>query len=93
MSTINGIWHVLNFVAPMIVVGALMALSTKTLWRRELRSVPIVRLAGFASAAACMGYAGAVAWLGREGAVVTYAVMLISTALAVGWVSMRARPD
>lgn len=93
MSTIDGLWHVLNFVAPMFIVGALVALSAKMFWRRELRTVPIGRLAGFASAGACIGYAGAVVWLGRDGAIAAYAVMLISTALTVGWVAARARPD
>jgi hypothetical protein len=87
------LWHGLNFVAPMFVVGALMALAAKILWRRALRATPIGRLAGFAITGAFVGYACSVAWLGRDGAISTYAVMLVSTALTVAWVSMRSGFD
>lgn len=93
MSTIDALWHALNFVAPMAVVGALVALAAKLIWRRSPRSTPLVRLALFGGAGALVGYVGAVAWLGRDGAVVAYAAMLSCAALTVGWCSLRSRLD
>lgn len=93
MSPSDVLWHGLNFVAPMFIVGTFMALAAKLLWGHALRTTPLVRLAFFANAGACIGYTGAVAWLGRDGAIAAYAVMLISTALTVGWVSLRSRLD
>jgi hypothetical protein len=92
MSTIDAVWHVLNFIAPMFVIGTLMTVSAKVIWRRSLRSTSYLRLASFASAGAVVGYGVALAWLGRDGTIAAYAVMVITAALAVGWVLMRSTP-
>lgn len=93
LSTSDVLWHGLNFVAPMFFVGTLMALAAKMLWGRALRATPVVRLVCFGNAGACIGYTCTVAWLDRDGAIAAYAAMLISTALAIGWVSTRSRLD
>lgn len=92
MSTIDALWHLLDFVAPMFVVGTLTALSARLVWRRSLRSTPVLRLASFATAGAVVGYVVALAWLGRDGSVTAYAAMVIAAALTVGWVLMRSSP-
>lgn len=91
MSPTDALWHALNFFAPMLAVGALVALLAKTFWRGALRATSSVRLVVVGSAAASISYGGAVAWFARDGAMAAYAVMLISTALAVGWVVVRSR--
>ncbi|MBS0449207.1 MAG: hypothetical protein JSR59_25075 [Proteobacteria bacterium] len=84
-------WHVLNFFAPALGLGAIAASFAKLVWRRELRAVRWPRLVlAAAGAAALVLMAGLVAF-GRDGRMATYAGMVIATALALWWTGFAAR--
>jgi hypothetical protein len=45
MGPIDALWHLLNFIAPALAVGALSAALVKLAWRRELAGARWSRLA------------------------------------------------
>lgn len=91
MSPLDGLWHLLNFFAPAVFVGAASAAAAKLLWRRELAAVGWRRLAGWASGAGALALAGGLVVTGRDGRMGTYAAMVLATALALWWAGFVRR--
>ena len=91
MSPLDGLWHMLNLVAPALVTGCLAALMAKTTWRRELRSITLGRLSMVTVACTSLGFAVSVALLGRDGMIASYAIMVLTGALSLWWHLIRAR--
>ena len=90
MGPIAAFWHVLDFFVPALGTGVLAAALAKLLWRRELKAMRWVRLAGWACASgAAVLVAGLVA-VGRDGAMATYAPMVGACAGALWWVGFGA---
>jgi hypothetical protein len=83
------VWHLLNFLAPAVGLGALSAALAKFVWRRDLRSVTWLRLALWSSAAAILALVGGLVVLGRDGKIASYAVMVLASALALWWTGFR----
>jgi hypothetical protein len=86
------VWHLLNFLAPAVGLGALSAALAKFVWRRDLRAVTWLRLALWSSAAAMLALVGGLVVLGRDGKIASYAVMVLASALALWWTGFR-RPS
>ena len=85
MGPLDALWHVGNLFLPALALGALAAALAKLLWRRDLASVPWVRLAGPASAScAAVALTGLVLG-GRDGRMATYAAMVAVCALTLWW--------
>lgn len=94
MGPIDALWHLLNFVAPALAVGALAAGLAKLLWRRELAGAPWTRLAAWAAAAGVIALVAALLLFGRDGTVAGYALLVAACALALWWrgfVAVRGR--
>lgn len=91
MGPIDGLWHLLNFFAPAVFVGAVGAAAAKLLWRRELAAVGWRRLAGWASAAAALALVGGLVVGGRDGRMATYGAMVLASALALWWAGFVRR--
>jgi hypothetical protein len=86
LGPVDAFWHLLNFFAPALGVGLLASGLAKLLWRRELKGVAWMRLAGWAAAAcAAVLIAGLVAF-GHDGKMATYAAMVTVCALTLWWV-------
>jgi hypothetical protein len=91
MGPLDGLWHLLNFLAPALFVGAASAGAAKLAWRRELRGVRWRRLAGWSSAAAALALAGGLVGFGRDGRMATYAAMVVAVAVALWWAGFAGR--
>jgi len=85
MGPLDAFWHLVNFFAPALSVGALGAAAAKLLWRRELAGVGWMRLAGWASAAGAAVLAGGLVGFGRDGKMATYGLMVAACAVALWW--------
>jgi hypothetical protein len=77
--------HLMNFVLPALLLGFVAAALTKLIGPRRLRTVPLLRLGGWASAAALLALVGGLLMTGRDGAMATYAAMVVACAAALGW--------
>lgn len=85
MGPIDALWHLLNFFAPALVVGALAAALVKLLWRRELAGARWARLAVWACAGGAAASTAALLLFGRDGTVAGYALLVAASALALWW--------
>jgi hypothetical protein len=80
--------HLANFVMPALGVGLIAALLGKLLWRGQLRGVPLLKLAGWASVAGVAALVAGLVVFGRDGKMATYGAMVLACALALlvaGW--------
>lgn len=89
MQFATAFWHIANFFAPALGTGLIAASLTKIFWRRELKAVRWLRLAGWAS-----GSMAIVSMLGlfvfeHDGKMITYAAMTVACALALWWAGFR----
>lgn len=89
MTFSNGVWHLLGFALPALVVAGLTALLAKWLWRAEFRAVGLVRLGAVCCVSSVLGFACSIAWLGQDGRMVAYAAMVLCCALSTWWVARR----
>ena len=85
MDPLDALWHLMNLLLPAAGVGLMAASLAKWVWRRELRSVPWTRLAFSASGAAAVCLLLGLLVLGRDGRMLTYALLVLATALALWW--------
>ena len=85
MDPLDALWHLLNFWAPAVGVGALAAALCKLMWRRELAGVRWRRLALAGSLAAAVALLAGLVLTGRDGRMATYAAMVAACALALWW--------
>jgi hypothetical protein len=77
-------WHLANFVAPALGVGALSALLCKAFWRRALARTPWFTLAWQSAAAGLAVLVAGLAVTGHDGRLATYAALVVACAL-VAW--------
>ena len=85
MSPLDALNHVVNFLLPALVVGALAAALAKLAWRRELHGVRWRALAAWAAGAGVLASAAGLAVAGRDGAMATYTALVAAVALALWW--------
>jgi hypothetical protein len=85
MGPIDVFWHLLNLFVPALGLGALAAVASKLLWRRETRALPWWRLALGASAAAAAATVGGLLWFGQDGRIASYGAMVVAAALSLWW--------
>ena len=91
MTALDALIHLLNFVLPALLLGAVAAVLTKLVWLRALQAVPLLRLAVWASAAAALALVGGLVLTGRDGAMATYGAMVLACAAALGWAGWGRR--
>ncbi|MCI1192481.1 hypothetical protein MOJ79_11565 [Calidifontimicrobium sp. SYSU G02091] len=85
MGPLDALWHLANFFAPALFVGATAAAVAKLVWRRELAAVGWTRLALWAAAAGAAVLVGGLVGFGRDGKMATYGLMVGACALALWW--------
>ena len=89
MNFLDLVWHLANFAAPAMLLGAISAAGAKLLWRRQLRATTWPRLFGSAALASlAVSVAGLVA-TGRDGKMVTYGGMVLACATGLWWSTRR----
>ncbi len=91
MTALDALIHLLNFVLPALLLGSISALLAKLVWLRALGGVSVLRLAAWACGAALLALAGGLVVTGRDGSMVTYGVMLLACAAALGWAGWGRR--
>jgi len=87
----DAFWHITNFFAPAVVLGAIAAAATKLIWRRELGAVGALRLWAWASGAAAIASIGGFLVFERDGRMATYAAMVLACAAALWLAGFRGR--
>ena len=83
MGPVDAFWHIVNFLAPGLVVAALTSLVAKGLWRRELRTVAWTRLFLSSSVLGLSALVAGLVVFGHDGHMATYALLVAASALAV----------
>jgi len=91
MGPLDALWHLLNFAYPALAVGLLAAAGAKLLWRRELATVPWLRLARDAALAGLVVLAAGLVIFGHDGKMATYLAMVAACALTLWWRGFLAR--
>jgi glucose-6-phosphate-specific signal transduction histidine kinase len=91
MDLLGAFWHLLNFIAPALVVGPLAAALAKVFWRRELSGLTWLKLALRASAACAATLLLGLVLEGRDGRMSTYFVMCLACAGSLAWSLLRPR--
>ncbi|MGZ8260835.1 MAG: hypothetical protein ACXWUL_09835 [Caldimonas sp.] len=91
LQPVDAFWHVTNFFAPAVVLGAIATAAAKLLWRRELAAVPGRRLWAWASGGAAIASLAGLVVLERDGRMATYAAMVVACAASLWWAGFRGR--
>jgi hypothetical protein len=89
LQPIEAFWHVTNFFAPALVLGAFAAAATKLIWRRELVRGGALRLWAWASSAAALASLAGLIVFERDGRMATYGAMVLACAVALWWAGFR----
>ena len=89
MDAADAFWHLTNFFAPALFLGAFAAALTKAIWRRELGPGRGLRLWAWASGAAALASIAGLAIFGHDGRIATYAAMVVACATALWWAGFR----
>ncbi|HEV7577112.1 MAG TPA: hypothetical protein VGO85_13810 [Caldimonas sp.] len=89
MDAADAFWHLTNFFAPALFLGAFAAALTKAIWRRELGPGRGLRLWAWASGAAALASIAGLAIFGHDGRIATYAAMVVACAAALWWAGFR----
>lgn len=90
MNALDAVWHLLNFLAPALFVGALSAAGAKLVWARELRGRSWLQLLGWAAIPAVLVALAALVVTGRDGRMSTYAAMVAAAAAGL-WTRIPGR--
>lgn len=91
MGMLDGLWHLLNFFAPALVVGGLAAAFTKLIWRNQLKTVTWFRLATWAVAVGAGVLVAGLVVTGRDGKMATYGAMVVGVAVSLWWAAFGPR--
>jgi hypothetical protein len=89
LQAADAFWHLTNFCAPALFLGALAAALTKAAWRRELGPVRGWRLWAWASGTSALAAVGGLAVFGQDGRMATYAAMVVACAGGLWWAGFR----
>lgn len=85
MNFLDFFWHIADFAAPALLLGAISAAAAKWLWRSALRSTPWFHLGCSAAAASLLACVVGLVITGRDGKMVTYAAMVLACAASLWW--------
>jgi hypothetical protein len=83
-------WHIADFVAPALGVGAICACLCKLLWRRRLARATWFELAWKSSAAGVAVLVAGLVISGHDGRMGTYVALVAACALVPWWKTVRA---
>jgi hypothetical protein len=85
MGPLDASWHLLGLFLPALATGVIAAGLAKGLWRRELSRVSWRRLAAWPVVAGSLVLVAGMVLFGHDGRMLTYAVMVVASALALWW--------
>ncbi len=85
MGFLDASWHLLNFLAPALGLGAIAAALAKLVFRRELSHAPWRELAAYGALGALLMLICGLLIFGRDGKMATYGAMVAACALMLWW--------
>jgi len=88
MGPLDLLLHLLNFVAPALFTGVVLALAARFVLRGKSAKLPLYAQAAINSIAGVAVLAGGLWYFGRDGKMATYAVLVLVCALSQ-WLSGR----
>jgi hypothetical protein len=91
LGPLDALWHLLNFFAPAVGVGAIASALAKLLWRRDLKAVAWRRLSAWAISAGALALVAGLVVFTRDGKMTTYAAMVMACALGLWWAGFASR--
>ncbi len=91
VSPLDAIWHIVNFLAPAVVVALFTAVGAKLAFSASLRAVAWRRLLRWALLPTVAVAIGGLIVTGRDGAMLTYTAMVVAAALGVWFASVLTR--
>jgi len=89
LDALGFFWHLANFLAPAIGVGALTAALCKLLWRKSLAKAPWFMLAWQSSLAGAIVLAVGLLATGHDGRMGTYVALVVACAFVPWWRTVR----
>lgn len=89
MNLFDLVWHVLNFAAPALFMGAISSAAAKLLWRKPLRGWTWIQLCVRVAVTSLIVSVAGLAITGRDGKMITYAGMVLTCAACLWWSTRR----
>lgn len=89
MQATDAFWHLANFFAPALMLGAMASTTARLLWRREFAAGRGLRLWAGSSCAAALASVTGLLVFGHDGKMLTYAAMVLAFATVLGWARIR----
>jgi hypothetical protein len=85
LDILDGLWHLLNFVAPAAGIGLIASALAKLLWWRQLTGVSWGRMAAWSIGWAVLVCVAGLLFFGRDGKMATYGGMVLACATSLWW--------
>jgi hypothetical protein len=91
MGFFDVVFHLVNFVLPALAMALLLPSLARLLWWRRLAKVSWALMAKRVAITSLAVLLGGLLLLGRDGAMLTYAALVLGSALAVWWTAFKGR--
>lgn len=89
MGLFDAINHLLNFLLPALGMALLVPSLARLVWWKALRSAGWLRQVSWAAALNALILLAGLLLTGRDGAMLTYAGLVLASALTVWWTGLR----
>jgi hypothetical protein len=89
MGLLDVLNHLLNFFLPALGMAVLVATLARAVWFKVLRAKGWLRQVGWAAGVNALVLVAGLLLTGRDGAMVTYAGLVLASALTVWWTGLR----
>ena len=89
MGFLDFIFHLVNFVLPAVAMAMLLPSLARLIWWRKLARVSWVLMARRVALTSLAVLLGGLLILGRDGAMLTYAGMVLGSALTMWWTAFK----
>lgn len=91
MGALGFLWHLANLFAVSLLFGLTAATGAKLIWRHALAGAGWLRLVAWVTASGVAVTLAGLLIFGRDGRMVTYGLMVVAGAAALGWAGFRKR--
>ncbi len=91
MGFLDAIFHLMNFILPALAMALLVPSLARMLWFKKLAKVSWALMARRVALSGLAVLTAGLLILGRDGAMLTYAALVLSSALAVWWTGFKGR--
>ena len=91
MGFLDFLNHLVNFFLPALCMALLVPALARLVWWRRLKAVGWWRQVGVTAAVNALVWLAGLLVTGRDGAMVSYAALVLSSALVVWWTGLRGK--